>query len=247
MKILTWNINHRIGKKKIPIEMADALASLSPDIIVLTEYVQGPSHDRFLNDLKSNGFSYRRLSEFKEQQNRIFIASRMLLKDGDIKAPTDIIEAVRCNALHVTIPQIDLNILGLRMPLPMNAVQKKSWWDWVTDVAERNQGHPFIYLGDFNTDISTKGPNGWRQITKLKENGWNHALPKDGASWWMRRNGVIFANKLDHAFFSKKLSVRNAEYITESSGYIFVKKPGELKPKAMSDHAVLLVEFDVKP
>ncbi len=57
MKILTWNINHRIGKKKIPLEMADALASLSPDIIVLTEYVQGPSHDRFLNDLKSNGFT----------------------------------------------------------------------------------------------------------------------------------------------------------------------------------------------
>lgn len=57
MKILTWNINHRISKKKIPREMAEALASLSPDIIVLTEYVEGPSHNQFLADLKSNGFS----------------------------------------------------------------------------------------------------------------------------------------------------------------------------------------------
>ncbi len=169
------------------------------------------------------------------------------MNEGRIKGPTDIIEAVPCNILHVTIPQIGLNVIGLRMPLPMDAAQKKSWWDWVTEVAEKYQNQRFVFLGDFNTDVSTKGPNGWRRVTKLMEHSWQHAMPKDGASWWMRRDGTIFANKLDHAFFSKHFMVRKSKYITESGEYIFVKKPGELKPKAMSDHAVLLVEFEVKP
>ena len=246
MKILTWNINHRISKKKIPREMAEALASLSPDIIVLTEYVEGPSHNQFLADLKSQGFSYWRLSEYKERQNRIFIASRMPLGDGNIIAPTDIIEAVPCNASHVTIPQINLNVLGLRMPLPMNSQQKKKWWDWVTTTARKNQKNPFVILGDFNTEPTTKGPDGGVRLLNLEENGWQHASPVTGASWWVRRDDIVYEHRLDHAFFSNHFTIRDSKYITERGEYVFVKKPGELKPNAMSDHAVLLVDVDLK-
>jgi endonuclease/exonuclease/phosphatase family metal-dependent hydrolase len=241
MKILTWNINHRISKKKIPREMAEALASLSPDIIVLTEYVEGPSHNQFLADLKSEGFSYWRLSEYKERQNRIFIASRMPLGDGNSKAPTDIIEAVPCNVLHVTIPQIELNVLGLRMPLPMNPQQKKEWWDWVTTTARKSQKNRFIILGDFNTELTSKGPNGAVRLLNLAENGWQHASPVTGGSWWLCRDDIIYEHRLDHAFFSKHFTLRSSEYIIENGKYIFAKKPG-----AMSDHAVLLVDVDIK-
>jgi len=201
---------------------------------------------QFIADLKSHGFTYWRLSEYKARQNRIFIASRMPLGDGNIKVPTDIIDAVPCNVLHVTIPQINLNVLGLRMPLPMNAQQKKKWWDWVTTTAHNNQKNPFIMLGDFNTELTTKGPNGAVRLRNLAENSWQHASPVNGASWWIRRDDVIYEHRLDHAFFSKHFTVRNAEYIADHGEYVFVKKPGEMKPKAMSDHAVLLVEFDVK-
>ena len=48
--------------------------------------------------------------------------------------------------------------------------------------------------------------------------------------------------KLDHALLSSKhFASPQSEYLTESAPYIFARKPG-----AMSDHAVLLVDADLK-
>lgn len=60
MKLLTWNVNHRAKEHKIPDYMAKAIASLSPDVIVLTEYVSpkscltasGQSHQKFIKQLE---------------------------------------------------------------------------------------------------------------------------------------------------------------------------------------------------
>ena len=60
MKLLTWNINHRV--KEDPHRMAKGLISLNPDIIVLTEYRSGVSRKTvesqkiFLDELRSYGF-----------------------------------------------------------------------------------------------------------------------------------------------------------------------------------------------
>ncbi|MFA6226049.1 MAG: hypothetical protein WC620_07725 [Methanoregula sp.] len=42
--------------------------------------------------------------------------------------------------------------------------------------------------------------------------------------------------------------IGKTEYITESVRYVFANtQPANFNPKAMSDHAILLVEFDIKP
>ena len=181
MKIVTWNLNHRAGKNKVlPEDMkkiSRALASLEADIVVLTEYVPAPKYDiQFQKDLKLSGFSEVLISDHygpeSDVHNRILIASRIPMIKGAIKAPTDIIDGVPNNVFHVFIPKTGLGILGLRMPLPMEAGKKKDWWDWVTEVAEKNRNHPFIILGDFNTDVSTRGPNGGKRFTKITDDGW---------------------------------------------------------------------------
>jgi exonuclease III len=241
MKILTWNINHRIHPKKIPRTMAESLASLSPDFIVLTEYVQGQSHAQFLDDLKSQGYPHVILSPFKTRQNRILIASRSPLKAGALQGPTDIIEAVPCNVLHVVEESSGINVLGLRMPLPMNSTQKKAWWDWITKIALENKDNPFIITGDFNTDPEkSPGPNGSIRFDKLNETGWTFDLPKSFSWWW--NNKDEFGWKLDHTFLnSRHFTHPHSEYLTESGPYIFARKN-----TAMSDHAVLLVEANFK-
>jgi endonuclease/exonuclease/phosphatase family metal-dependent hydrolase len=249
MKILTWNVGHQAtpGKRDNLSRMAEALATLSPDIIVLTEYAPGNVPNKLTSDLGFMGFKPI-TSECRstKMQNHVLIASRMHLEQSDSGVPLDSYHAIPCNALQVTIPEFSLGILGLRMPVQMTAAQKKRWWDWITAVAEKNRDHPFIILGDFNTDVDSGGPHGWKRMMKLKEDGWYHAQPKEGASFWFHgRDGVVSPFTIDHAFFSQPLSVKNAEYITESGEFVFVKIPGELKPKAMSDHAVLLVEFDL--
>lgn len=203
MKILTWNINHRIQPKKISLQMAAALASLSPDVIVLTEYFQGPTHDRFAGELRSQGFSHITLSPFKERQNRILIASRTPLKKGEISGPEGIIDAVPCNVQHVVVEESGINILGLRMPLPMSAGQKKAWWDWLTTTAQEHKDLPFVITGDFNTDPEkSKGPNGKKRFEDFRKNGWRYDLPASSSWWW--NNKDEFGWKLDHTFLNSR-------------------------------------------
>jgi exonuclease III len=242
MKILTWNINHRIQPKKIPPHMAEALSSLSPDVVVLTEYIQGPTHDRFIGDLKSKGFPYVMLSPFEERRNRILISSRTPMKAGGIMGPTDIIDAVPFNVLHVVLEKYGVNILGLRMPLPMNAGQKKAWWDWLITMAQEHKDLPFVITGDFNTDPEkSKGSNGINRFEDFRKNGWTYDLP-DTYSWWWN-NKDEFGWKLDHTLLtSKHFSEPRSAYLTESGPYVFARR----KPEAMSDHAVLVVDAEFR-
>jgi len=44
VKIVAWNVNHRIREKAIPDQMIQAIVSLGPDVIVLTEIAKSNGH-----------------------------------------------------------------------------------------------------------------------------------------------------------------------------------------------------------
>lgn len=100
MKLLTWNVNHRTFNKKIPPEMPKAVASLTPDVIVLTEYVPGSSHQTFIEQLESYGFMYHIMSKRERKENQVLIAANSKLEYGEILAPT-IEKSFPSNVLHV--------------------------------------------------------------------------------------------------------------------------------------------------
>lgn len=250
MKIITWNLHHQAGRITIQPEdmtkVSSALASLDGDIVVLTEYVPDPKYDvQFQKDLKRSGLTDVQISNYYSPKNnvhnRILIASRLPMNKGSINAPMHIIEGVPNNIFHVTIPKFNLGILGLRMPLPMKAAEKKDWWDWVTAVTEENRNKPFIILGDFNTDSSTPGPNGGKRFTEIAEKGWQCISPS-GKSYWS--GDFKTQSRLDHALFSGHFVINNAEYKISNQDFVFTKTPTTNTPDAISDHAVLQVEFD---
>lgn len=241
MKLLTWNINHRTFNRKIPYHMAKAIASLTPDVIVLTEYVPGSSHQRFIEQLDSYGFPYHVMSKRVLKENQVFIAANTTLECGKILAPTNIEKSVPSNVLHVHLPQKDFEILGLRVPDYGNKLKiKRKNWDWIMKVAAENKDSPFVIMGDFNTDPEYKPAKCGDRINQLVDEGWQHAMPKSGSSYWDIKNGN--GKRLDHAFISRHFDVLDANYISESGSYIFAGK----KSDAMSDHAVLLVEINRK-
>jgi ABC-type Fe3+-hydroxamate transport system substrate-binding protein len=57
MRLVTWNLNHRGRQRDIPADVAEAIAGLKPDVVVLTEYVSGLSEQRFLAQLGVAGLS----------------------------------------------------------------------------------------------------------------------------------------------------------------------------------------------
>ena len=76
MKLLAWNLNHRAARRQIPLWIAAAINEQAPDILVLTEYVEGPDHDFFLASLNANGLSEFSCSTQPGRENQVLIASR---------------------------------------------------------------------------------------------------------------------------------------------------------------------------
>lgn len=241
MKLLTWNINHRTFNRKIPYHMAEAIASLTPDVIVLTEYVPGSSHQRFVEQLDSYGFTHHIMSKRVLKENQVFIAANTTLESGNILAPKNIEKSVPSNVLHVHLPVISFDILGLRVPDYGNKFKiKRKNWDWIMMIAAENKDRPFVIMGDFNTDPEYQPAKCGDRISKLVDEGWQLAMPKSGASYWDIKNGN--GKRLDHAFVSRHFDILDAKYISESGSYVFAGK----KSEAMSDHAALLLEINRK-
>jgi len=151
MKIVAWNINHRIREKVIPDQMTEAIVSLGPDVIVLTEYVHGPSRDLFLARLADHGFCNSLVSACRPKENHVLIAARSALEHGTIRAP-EIGASLPSNALHVRLPDEGVEILGLRVPDYSQPKMKRVCWDWIIETAAAVKDLPFAMIGDFNTD-----------------------------------------------------------------------------------------------
>ncbi|MBI3679474.1 MAG: endonuclease/exonuclease/phosphatase family protein [Acidobacteria bacterium] len=230
MRLLAWNINHRGKMKRIPPELTKALAALTPDVVVLTEYVPGPSRAEFLRDLDSIGLKYRCESSYSPGQNHVLIASRQLLEEGSIRA-RGIHESVPSNALHVRLPGGGIEILGLRLPdLGRQPPLRREWWDWILTTACAVRDRPFAILGDFNTDPCYPRAKCGDRIATLVALGWQHAIPPQGASY---RTPTGLERRIDHCFVSGHFTVQCSSYIWEVGPHLLAGKAAS----ALSDHA----------
>jgi endonuclease/exonuclease/phosphatase family metal-dependent hydrolase len=253
MRLVTWNINHRV--KEDPHRMAKGLLSLDPDVIVLTEYRPEPAISRkiFLDELRSNGFSDPLISQGSKEQNLILIIAKTHLAEGDIKAPVITVTnrlgkkqeatALPSNVLHVKAPAWGFDILGIRIPDYSDQDRlRRACWDWLLERTVKIRDDPFVILGDFNADPDPlKSPAYYcRCLEKMVTDGWQHAQPKTGSSHVTNVGG--WEKRLDHIFLSRHFSVRESEYRTEFLDYIFSGK----KFGAMSDHAVLIVDAELQ-
>ena len=117
---------------------------------------------------------------------------------------------------------------------------KHPWWEWVAKTARENINHPFILIGDFNCDLARMEDEDGIRLKDLSDEGWIHAIPTNSKVRSFYKNSESTGSTIDHAFLSPDLVLKKAEYILENGSYHFAKHE-----KAMSDHAVLLVEFDL--
>ncbi len=62
-------------KRKIPEHLADAIVSLEPDVIALTEYGHGPSRAPFHASLANHGFQHLLISEQRRRENQVRLAA----------------------------------------------------------------------------------------------------------------------------------------------------------------------------
>ena len=236
MRLLSWNVNHRINEKPIPAQMADALLSLDPDVVILNEYVPGPSRSKFLQELSDGGLGHQLESQYVPRMNHVLIASRSPLERGDIVGP-DIDPYIPPGLLHVVMPEHDLHVIGLRIPdFSRKLAIKRAYWDWIEQLAGAMPRRNVIIAGDFNTDPTYPKARCGPRFGAIEAAGWQHVMPKDGNSYWtLNGKGV----RIDHALASPGMAVGECRYVVSHAGYQFVGK----SEGGMSDHAVLEVDI----
>lgn len=243
MRLLSWNINHRTRAKLISPALTAGIDSLKPDVVILTEYVHSPERNGFLADLVKAGLGHYLVSECVPGQNHVLVASRTPLAAGPIRASDEIAklaQSVPSNTLHAQFPSLGIDVLGLRLPDYSKQPRiKRACWEWILKIAAEAKDRPFIILGDFNTDSNYSKSRCGDRISILVENGWQHAQPAEGASYWTINGQPV---RIDHAFVSRHFTIQESRYVTEFAGTSFIGT----KNDKLSDHAALVIDIDWK-
>ncbi|MGO9924558.1 MAG: endonuclease/exonuclease/phosphatase family protein [Isosphaeraceae bacterium] len=239
LRFLTWNLNHRARAKPIPSILTDVIVSLEPDAVVLTEYVHGASRRPFLDQLADRGLPNWLVSHVTpSKENHVLIASRTPIELGSIRAPA-ISPSVPSNFLHVILPQEGCEILGLRVPdFSKQRTIQRTCWDWIIETATTVRDRPFVIMGDFNTDPRYRRTMCGDCIGRLSDEGWQHASPIEGASYWTLKHKLPC--RIDHAFVSQHFTILDSRYVSDlgEQGFIGTTKD------ALSDHAILWIDVE---
>ena len=149
MRLIAWNLNHRAARRRIPDWVSTAISAMSPDTLVLTEYVEGPDHNSFLGELSKQGLQQVSTTVRPARQNQVLIATREPHTFGELQAPP-IHAAVPSNVLHVRLDASGLQILGFRMPAfkQANRGLKRQTWEWLHSAAAKLRDFPAMIVGD---------------------------------------------------------------------------------------------------
>ena len=239
MKLLAWNLNHRASRQRIANWVASAIVAHSPDIVVLTEYVEGPDHERFLTALAEGGLHHALLSPRVERQNQVLIVSNQTLRRGTLQAPA-IHPSVPRNALEVILEPIGLHVVGFRMPAFEAADRplKRQTWNWLLSELDRLRGRPALIAGDFNTAPNDPAARCGDCLAKLSESGWQCGTPTAGCSW--RHAGSGAERQIDHLFLSPAMSLARSEYCWN---FERLSPDAASKKIGVPDHAMLVAEI----
>jgi len=234
LRILTWNVNHRTRKKAIPAVLTEGILSLNPDVIVLTEYVEGPDHSNLCNSLKGGGLAVQFHSQ-AGRHNQVFIASRFAATVGSLAPPTDLYHAVP-NWLHVRLAGPLLDIFGMRVPCYKLAIQRRSYWDWFETAVQPLFPRPAVIIGDINCDPRSLTGHGPKHLKRLATAGWHLPEPTGDASYISYKGKH---SRLDHALATPAVNVRSASYIDSANGFFFMGSGRGF----LSDHAPLVLDI----
>ena len=225
--IATWNLHHMGREIEIPEGVPAVIAHVRPDVLVLTEYVDRGKRTDFRAALRKIGYREPVVSPQGKGQNQVLIASFAGQQDGPLKGPT-VDEAAGTNFLHRWIPSLKLNVVGFRVPhyQSEDPTKLKPYWAALGAGALEYADAGTVYIGDFNVGTTRHDAAGRAALRKLKSAGYRMLCEEGG---------------LDRALLSPELRLKSFSVI-EAVGNL--RLTGSKTEKALSDHAMLVVEVE---
>jgi exonuclease III len=238
LHLAAWNVNHRTGRKSIPADTLHAIATLDIDVLVLTEFVDGPHHASFKASLKDIGFSSLAVSVKSPHQNQVLIAARTPLADDGLLPLPGHTEAATTNWLHRRLPEFKLEIVGFRAPVYLLADDRTGYWNQVETIARSARDRRVIFLGDFQLDPHTDTRSCAQVFPRLTGEGFSLANPR--GDWSYHPGNGSDGTRIDHALASPTVALTEARYLYRS-GRRTLAGPANGHGPALSDHALLSI------
>lgn len=232
MRLVTWNVGHRRRRRQMTPELAMALASTRPDVLVLTDYLDDADYAPFHRALAAEGLSHRAMTPRVEGQRQVLIVAPDHLAHGDLEGCA-LSAATRPNWLHVRTTG-GVNVVGFRVPLFRKPRLRPMYWEWlVTEALPQLVAYPSILLGDFNA-----APN-YRPVRNATLAGWQVGTPPGG---WSAKAKSGKTEALDHALVSPHFRIRKTEYVKKLDQQVLAGSN-----TAWSDHAALVLDVERRP
>jgi exonuclease III len=236
MRIATWNLNHRTLEKKITSEAIIGIRLLDANVLILTEFVDGPSRLPFMNSLKEMGYVSICISSRLPKHNQVLIASRTPQISGDL-TPPDTTDHAETNFLHSVLPAHKIEVVGIRPP-SYTGHELKDYWVQLGRTIVKTRERAILFMGDFNCDPFHSSTLGARTLKNLCSIGFT--IPDPEGKWsYISHNGTQ-SSRIDHAVISSALGPCSASYVHRSGSVIFA---GPKHENPVSDHAVLVLDI----
>lgn len=232
MRIVSWNLGHQTRERRLKPVFLPSVCALKPDVLVLNEYVDGPSRVGMRAAFREYGLVHTACSERLGIHNQILIASRYPLDSGTL-GPVMLDETAMSNFLSVALPSRGIEIAGLRTPAYKAVAAKKVFWGHMDSLIRSVSDRAILFIGDLNADPLDNRSIGGRVLAALCRDGWQVPIPRGEWSYC----GHKARTRIDHAVVSPNLRVTDSAYWSEIDG-----SPCAGRGRALYDHAPLSVD-----
>lgn len=234
MKVLTWNLNHRIRQKAIPDGLGELFSGLNADVVLLNEFVDGPTRAPFRESLRSAGYGHQLVSSTPVRHNQVFAAARQPLSLGDLDPPS-MDGSARSNFLHIRFEHTPVQLVGFRAPAYETATERRAYWAQLVVIMQQVSDRRIVFAGDINRNpFAGAGMGDVPEVRFAECHAYTVANP--AGEWSYINHAGTFKNRIDHVLHTQAISVEGATYVTDFNGRVLAG-PGAMNP--ISDHAAL--------
>lgn len=254
MKILTWNLRHGGGSRRMP-EITLSLLEHRADVVVLTEW-RKHTGGQIRGVLADHGLRHQHDTDPGRNSNGVLVASRhsiriaggdegfMGLGGGGPAGLASHRKAQKRRMVEAWVPDLQLTVIGVHVPPDgMNGTPgagRESVFRAAVEAARRNRDGGCILIGDLNAGRHYLDEEGatfscTRLLGELASMGYEDAWRRANSSLreysWFSHEGK--GVRIDHALVSRALSPR-----VKACWYSHNERE-----QGLSDHSMMVLEL----